>query len=338
MNALEHLLPKPGEHPFAPVVRILGKGKHGSRSLSFAEAEAAMAMILRGEVEDVQLGAFLMLLRVKEESPEEIAGFVAAVRASMKVPKHTPKVVLDWPTYAGKRAQHPWFVLAALLLQQAGISVLMHGSAGHTAHRLYSEQVVHDLGLSRCDHWAAVEDALHQEGFAYIPLESFCPPLQRIIDLRNTLGLRSPVHTLTRLINPLQAEYSMQSVFHPAYATIHQSAAEILAAPNTAVFKGESGEIERKPDATTTLRLHRHGINSDVIWPRLQAERQPDVERPSSDALRALWRDEAHDEYGLHAVLGTAAIALLLCQRADNVERAYETAQQLWATRLRHRI
>ncbi len=60
---------KPGEHPFAPYVRILGKGKKGSRSLSRAEARDAMTRILRGEVEDVQLGAFLMLLRVKRKLP-----------------------------------------------------------------------------------------------------------------------------------------------------------------------------------------------------------------------------------------------------------------------------
>ena len=46
------------EHPFAQYVRILGKGKTGSRSLTEDEAREAMGMILSGEVQDVQLGAF----------------------------------------------------------------------------------------------------------------------------------------------------------------------------------------------------------------------------------------------------------------------------------------
>ena len=66
---------KPTEHPFAPFVRILGKGKTGSRSLSQSEARDALGMILRGETEAVQVGAFLMLLRVKEETAEEMAPF-----------------------------------------------------------------------------------------------------------------------------------------------------------------------------------------------------------------------------------------------------------------------
>ncbi len=49
---------KDAEHPFAQYVRILGKGKTGSRSLSYEEAHQAFTMILKGEVLDVQLGAF----------------------------------------------------------------------------------------------------------------------------------------------------------------------------------------------------------------------------------------------------------------------------------------
>ena len=52
---------KDSEHPFAKYVRILGKGKTGSRSLTQDEAHDAMTMVMRNEVEDIQLGAFLML-------------------------------------------------------------------------------------------------------------------------------------------------------------------------------------------------------------------------------------------------------------------------------------
>ena len=60
------------EHAFAPFVRILGKGKTGTRSLTLSEAEEAFGMILSGQAEPVQVGAFLKLLRVKEETGEEL--------------------------------------------------------------------------------------------------------------------------------------------------------------------------------------------------------------------------------------------------------------------------
>ena len=113
------------EHPFAPYVRILGKGRHGSRSLTEAEAEQALAMILEGNVDRLQLGAFLMLMRVKEETPAEVAGFVRAARRFLSVPTDL-RADLDWSSYAGKRRHLPWFLLSALLLAENGVRVFMH--------------------------------------------------------------------------------------------------------------------------------------------------------------------------------------------------------------------
>lgn len=64
-----------------------------------------MGMLLDGKTEETQLGAFLMLLRHKEESAEELAGFTEAVRERL----HAPPIAvdIDWPTYAGKSAICP---------------------------------------------------------------------------------------------------------------------------------------------------------------------------------------------------------------------------------------
>ena len=106
-------------HPFARFIAILGRGRNLSRALTLEEAEEAMTMILEDNVLPEQLGAFLMLLRVKEESPAEIAGFVQAVRKSLPPPPDAPPAV-DWSSYAGKKRQLPWFLLAALCLAQSG--------------------------------------------------------------------------------------------------------------------------------------------------------------------------------------------------------------------------
>jgi len=72
--------------------------------------------------------------------------------------------------------------------------------------------------------------------------------------MRHLLGLRSPVNTLSRLINPLGATASLQSIFHPAYARLHQEADRLLSQPRAPVFKGDSGEVEIKPQADTRTR------------------------------------------------------------------------------------
>ena len=154
-----------------------------------------------------------MLLRHKEESPQELAGFVDAVRERLSAPNI--HVDLDWPTYAGKKRHLPWYLLAAKCLAQNGVRILMHGAGAHTAGRLYSEQLLDELNIALCRDWAQVESALQLHNLAFFPLPDWAPQLQHMIDLRNTLGLRSPIHSLARLLNPLNARCGLQSIFPP---------------------------------------------------------------------------------------------------------------------------
>lgn len=333
MSDTRSLIANPSEHPFAPFVRILGKGKTGSRSLTMEEAHTAMGMIMRGEVEDVQLGAFLMLLRVKEESPKELAGFVQAVRESIAAP--ALQADLDWASYAGKKQQLHWYLLAALALANAGYRVFMHGTAGHTAGRIYSEDVLKFLGVPVAENWNDVATHLDSQNFTFLPLRHFSAPLQRIIDLRNHFGLRSPVHTLARLLNPLSASCSMQSIFHPSYASSHQQAAMLLGQPHAAVFKGEAGEVERKPEAVTSVHYVHDAQASEVSWPRLRDGRQTKLAQLDLDILRNVWRGEQTDDYGEQAVVGTMAIALHMMQAADTPDSAMSQAESLWSQRRR---
>ncbi|MDQ8036036.1 MAG: glycosyl transferase family protein [Pedobacter sp.] len=320
------------EHPFAQYVRILGKGKTGSRSLTFEEARAAMGMILRGEVLDVQLGAFLMLLRVKEESPEELAGFVAAAREHMAAPRDSG-VDLDWSSYAGKRKHYPWFLFAVKLLAANGVRVFMHGASGHTINRLYTENVLPLLGMKVCKDWAEVKATLQTEGFAYLALEELSPPLGDMIGLRNVMGLRSPVHTLARLLNPLDAPAVMQAIFHPAYRESHQKAAEILGYRNSCVIKGEGGEIERNPDGSCLAKRIVNGELQDEEWPMIFPARHTPEEEFVLDDFLAVWRGGKSHEYGEMAVIATLALALRTLQKAATQDEAMAQARSWWDAR-----
>ena len=326
------------EHPFAPYVRTLGKGKSGSRSLTETEARDAFAMILRGEVQPLQLGAFLMLLRVKEETPAELAGFVRACREVMVQPPAGLQAELDWSSYAGKRQQHPWFLLSILLLTQAGHRVFVHGCDGHTQGRLYTESAMRQLGLPVAGSWAEVAAQLSQSGLSYMPLRHFCFPLHGMMQLRPLLGLRSPVNTLARLLNPLRATGSVQSIFHPAYGKLHQEADRLLGQPRALVFKGESGEIEIKPQADTRLQLLWDGTFREITLPRTLDQRAQAVERPSVDPVRRLWNGELVHPQGLETVLSTAAAVLLLLRPESGLEEARTEASELWSRRNRGQL
>lgn len=323
----------PEEHPFAQFVRILGKGKRGARGLTRDEAREAMGLLLDGKVEDAQLGAFLMLLRHKEESAEELAGFTEAIRPRLAAP--AIQVDLDWPSYAGKKRHLPWYLLAAKALAASGVRIFMHGGGAHTAGRLYTEQLLAKLDIAYCRDWQNVAVALDQHGLAYSYLGDWMPALQHMIDLRNTLGLRSPIHSLARVINPLGARCGLQSIFHPGYQAVHREASRLLG-DEAIVIKGEGGEIEVNPDAACHLYGTRNGKDWDEEWPALSAQRHVKPERLDTDMLGAFWRGEHEDAYGRLAVIATMATAL----RGLGVARdeAFQQAQRRWDARIQSNL
>ncbi len=319
-------------HPFSQYIRTLGRGKKGSRNLTENEAFEAMQMILADEVEPEQLGAFLMLVRVKEESPEEIAGFVRAARNSIQKPSKMPHVDIDWSSYAGKRRHLPWFILSILLLADNGYKIFIHGLEGHSDNRIYSPQALRFLGIPLSQSLNEAAQRLESGYIAYLNLDKLSPQLQQLIDLRDLLGLRSPVHTLSRMLNPLQAPTQMQGIFHPGYLDIHQKAAKLLGQPQMAVIKGDGGEIEASPDSLCRIQFCHEGELSTEEWPPLLNERQLKPKQLDINELPQLWRNKQTNPYGEATVINTTAITLATLKQLPRTQ-ALKLAQQLWVNR-----
>ena len=176
-------------------------------------------------------------------------------------------------------------------------------------------------------------EQLTATNFSYLPLRCLSPKLYEIIELRPLIGLRSPVHTLARMINPFNAPYMLQGIFHPGYSPVHQQAASLLNQPHLAVMKGEGGEIERNPDMECLVQSVHNGNLSEEIWPPMFKRRHIKDNNLQPEHLMALWKDEIADEYAQGAVIGTLAIALQLLEKVDNIKQAYEMAEQMWNSR-----
>jgi anthranilate phosphoribosyltransferase len=321
------------EHPFAQFVRILGKGPRLSRPLTQDECRDAATMILAGEVTPEQLGAFFCLLRVKTETPAEMAGFAQAIRATL--PKAmAPPVDIDWPSYAGKARRAPLFVLSALLLAEQGLTVAMHGAEGHTAGRLFTEDALRSLGIAPASDLRRAALDLAQHRFAYVPMGLFHPRLDALMDLKWLLGLRSPLHSVIRHLNPFDAPASLVSVFHPNYRAVHRDAARLLGQKNLACFKGDGGEVERRVEKPCQVEGLRDGDPFDEEWPSL-LESSPAESDLDPAYLASLWRGEGEDPVAQAIVTGTAAIALKTCGRAQSIEEAEYLAREAWLARPR---
>lgn len=323
------------QHPFSKFVAILGRGKTKQRHLTLEESREAMEMLLRGEAEREQIGAFLMLLRLKEEASSEIAGFAAGSKATFDLPDDLPEVDLDWSSYAGKRVQLPYYILSALALVGAGHSVFMHGTEGHTPGRVYSREVLEYLGVPVSNSFQSAADNIRATGFAYVPLEVLSPTLRELINLRPILGLRSPVHSFTRMLNPFNAKATILGIFHRGFMDIHAGAAQLLHEPAMAVFRGDGGEVERRPNKPTQVWTTHGAEGLDVeTWPALLDDgHAPKDTEMDVTRLKDVWFGTDTDAYALGAITGTMAIALKTMGKADTMHAAQAMAEDIWATR-----
>lgn len=303
----------------APFVQIIARGKGRARAMTLDEARDAMTLILNGKAAPEAVGALLMVMRLRGETAEEIAGFTQALRAH--VDGKLPKADLDWPSYAAGRSRGaPLFLLAARLVGQAGYRISMHGWNSHQ-------------GAS-----ASVRDALALVGpnVTYTPLEHLSPAAFDLLYLRNTLGLRSCFNTVSRMWNPSGAPATVQGVFHPSYRSLQAQAACMLGQERLSIIKGGGGEFERHPSKDITVFGLRDGVHIQEHVPPIQSTTRRLHEADCAVDLKALWHGTQQDDFAIATITGTAAIALWTLKAAPTVAQAERMAQDLWARRHQH--
>ncbi len=322
------------EHPFAQFVRALGKGPQLARHLTENESFEAGRMIMRNDVEPIQLGAFLCLMRVMGETSEELAGLVMAARETLHRPTGAPTADLDWPAYAGKKNRLPWFVLSALLLSGAGIRVAMHGGAEHTAGRLFTEAALGALGIAPATSMDDAAAQLTSRCFTYVPLSVISARLGELLTLKPIIGVRSPFHTVAKALNPFEAACQMIGVAHPPYRPLHQTTGILVRQPRLAVFKGDGGEAERRPEKPLDVALINGVTMTEETWPPLLNVATLPHEDPADLArLRDVWTGRTSDPVAETMVTGTAAVALKAMGRATTQDEAQVLAETFWHER-----
>jgi len=328
------------DHPFAKYVKALGKGPNMWRDLTFDEARDAMWMILAGEADPMQLGAFLLLLRRKGETGAEFAGMTAAAKDLFKDQLPDIKPDYDWPSYADRHRQQPWFILAAILLADQGCKILMHGIEGYTDGYAPTRSGLEVFGISQTTSLKDAGEALKTQNLVYLGLENFCYPLQQLFDLRPLLGVRTAVNTFGRALNPMNAPCQMQGVFHPPYKDSHLQTAKLLNQPNAMIFKGGGGEVMRNPMKPARIDILLNGEVDEMIWPALT-----DVntykwreENLAPDQLLKMWSGSIELPVPELGIIGTLSVALKMKMPELSTEELDNRAAEIWNSRDKSRF
>src|SRR3954471_12120854 len=175
----------------APYLREIGRGKDGARSLTREQASDLMARLLDGQVSDVEAGAFAIAMRIKGETPEELAGFMDAVAPRLlplPAPPAAGAVVL--PSYNGARKLPNLVPLLALELARAGLAVLVHGMEEDPG-RVTTAAVFTALGLPPVRDAEGVAARWAAGAPAFIATGDLHPALLRVLLLRRLISLRN---------------------------------------------------------------------------------------------------------------------------------------------------
>ena len=218
-------------------LKEIGRGKDGARALTREQACDLFGQLLDGQVSDLEVGAFCLAMRIKGETPQEMAGFLDATDARLaKVPVGTEPVVV-LPSYNGARRLPVLTPLLALLVARAGLPVLIHGTATESS-RIAVPNVLAALGIRARDAIAKIAPGT----VAFAATELLCPGLKRLLDVRRVVGLRNSAHSLVKLMNPCAGPAVIVSSYtHPEYAVSMAAVFELMGS-TALLLRGTEGE------------------------------------------------------------------------------------------------
>jgi len=200
------------------IIKEIGRGKNAARDLNRDDARALFASMLAGVVPDLQLGAVLMALRIKGESLEELAGFLAACEASyphLTAPEGTVPLVI--PAYNGARQLPNLTPLLAHLVARERVPVLIQGVAADPG-RVTTCEVLGAMGIAPALTVEEAQAQLQARRLAFIAIDTLAPALAGVLALRQKMGVRSSGHTLAKMLQPfITPAVRLVSVTHPEY-------------------------------------------------------------------------------------------------------------------------
>lgn len=329
---------------FRDLIGKVGSGEHTSTGLSRAEAYEAVALMLRGEVEGAQMGAFLIAHRIRRPTPEELAGMLDAYR-DLGPCLQTPgrRALCFGVPYDGRDRTAPLLPLLALTLAAEGLPVVLHGGEpmpvkfGVTLAELFACLGLEWRGLPL----VAVQERLDRHGLALTHQPDHFPAAERLVPVRDAIGKRPPVASLELLWTPHRGERLLVSGFvHPPTESRAWEALAAVAETDILTVKGLEGSTDLPTSrAGITARVRQGAVERILLHPREHGITAPqpawnDLESWRADALAALQAEGPLAE----PLRWNLAAYLWLAERVADLPQALERATALLRARAGWRL
>ncbi len=206
------------------------------------EAKMVMLQIMNGGASDAQIGAYLMALRMKGETIEEITGSARAMRAAAStVPTNVDGDLLDTCGTGGdKSGTFNISTTVAFVAAAAGIPVAKHGNRAASS-KCGSADVLAELGLNLDLSPAQVGKCIDEIGIGFLFAVKLHPAMRYAIGPRRELGIRTIFNILGPLTNPAGAQRQLMGVFAPELTDLLAQVLRALGSKSAMVVNGYGG-------------------------------------------------------------------------------------------------
>ncbi|NBI30121.1 anthranilate phosphoribosyltransferase [Chengkuizengella marina] len=316
------------------LLKEVGRGKRSAKDLSYKEALRAAENILNGRATPSQVGAFLIAERIKIESLEELQAFIEVCKLhSLRFPLEN-SIDCAGP-YDGRKSSFLATVPTSFVLAACGLPVTLHGSKtlppkfGVSLYDVMNE-LCNDGNISNKNLLRGADEG----GVLFIETEKWCPPLEKLRNIREEIGLRTMFNTVEKCLRFSNSSYMAIGVFH---GTIFEKIANLLT--NLGVEKGiiiqgmEGSEDISIEKQTRTLIVEKGQHDLYIIDPEvleLQCE-LPEVswtvEKQTSTMLDVLKGNAPLPFHNL--VILNSAVRLWIADKVDSIEQGIYNARHV---------
>lgn len=296
----------------------------GGAPLERADAQTAFELIMNGEATPAQIGAFLMGLRVRGETVDEIAAAATVIRAKAKTIQAPAGAIDTCGTGGDSSSTFNISTAAAIVTAACGVPVAKHGNRA-VSSKSGSADVLIALGVNINASEALVVQSLHENNLCFLMAPRHHAAMRHVAPVREEMGLRTLFNLLGPLSNPAGTKRQLLGVFADRWVEPLAEVLGVLGAERAWVVHGSDGLDELTVTGPSVVaewhegKVSRFEVTPESVGlPRspIEALRGGDAEHNAA-ALRRLLEGESGAYRDI--VLLNAGAALLVGGKASNL-------------------
>ncbi|MEH7177651.1 anthranilate phosphoribosyltransferase [Neobacillus vireti] len=320
-------------------LKEVARGKRGSKDLDYQQTIEVAKSIINGKATDAQIAAYLIALRLKTESSEELLAFVHAYQNESENIEGANRQIIDLASPYNGRNSFMGSIPAAILMAEYGLPVFLHGSDSlPPKYGTTIKEILLQLGLNVSQPPQGLAKTLGEAGIAFADTEEYCHSLGKLRGIRKEIGVRTLFNTVEKLLNLAKAESLMMGAFHRTAINKIAPIFKGLSFKNVYVVQGMEGSEDLPVHRNSFIyKITDNTIESSIVKPEdyglLVQELDKDIKlsaQEQSDITLAILSGDPSKSLQpyYNQVLFNTGIRYYLFGAVNNIEEGIDIAKQ----------